>query len=80
MKCKCLKNASTIQRVQLCLNATMSIDLEELEQLVRQSHEYDPRSMDEPPDIFAVPRQAIRMLWKFRLNLDAAEIQPEQSP
>ena len=77
MKCKCLKNEDTIERVQHCLDVTMSINLDELERLVQQSHEYDHRSMDKPPEIFAVSRQALRMLWKFRLNLDAANIQPE---
>ena len=79
MNCKCLKNASTLERVQHCLKVTMSVDMDELEQLVEQAHKCDPNQIEDPPEPFAISRQALRMFWYFRRNLDAVQTDTEQS-
>ena len=80
MTCDCHKNASTIGRVEHCLNAAMAIDLDELERLVEQAHECAISQMKDPSEPFPVSRQALRMLWYFRRNLEAVHIHTEQSP
>ncbi|NIA07167.1 MAG: hypothetical protein GWP14_05965 [Actinobacteria bacterium] len=73
------KNVSTIDSVVHCLNATMAIDLDELEQLVEQAHECDIQQIEDPNEVFPISRQALRMFWYFRRNIDAVQIHTEQS-
>ena len=80
MSCNCHKNTSTIDRVQHCINATMAIDLDELERLVEQTHKCAIDQIEDPPELFPISRQALRMLWYFRRNLEAVQIHTEQSP
>ena len=80
MTCKCLKNASTVDQAVHCLNAAMAIDIDDLERLVEQAHECAISQVEDPPEVFPISRQALRMLWYFRRNLEAAQIHPEQSP
>ena len=68
-----------MQRIRRCLAVAMSIDLDELEQLVQQAHKCDPNQIETPPEPFTVSRQALRMLWYFRQNLDAVQIDTEQT-
>lgn len=80
MTCKCHKNASTIDRVEHCLEEVMAIDLDEFERLVQKAHECDIQQIEDPEDIFPISRQALRMFWYFRRNMDAVQIHAEQSP
>ena len=55
----------------------MAIDVDELERLVQQAHESAFQQMEDPAEVFAVSRQALRMLWHFRRNLESVEIHAE---
>lgn len=80
MICNCHNNASTIDRVVHCLNAAMAIDLDELERLVEQAHECDIQQIADPDELFPISRQALRMFWYFRRNMDAVQVHTERSP
>lgn len=80
MSCNCHKNASTVDRVVHCLNASMDIDIDELEELLQRAHDCDIQQMQDPAEIFPISRQALRMFWYFRRNLEAVQIHPEQAP
>ena len=80
MSCNCHKNASTIDRVQHCLEAAMAIDVDELERLVEQAHECAIDQIEDPAELFPISRQALRMFWYFRRNLEAVQIHTEQPP
>ena len=71
------KKLSPIERVENCLEEVMAIDIDELEQLVQQAHECAFNQIKDPAEIFSVSRQALRMLWQFRRNLEAVEIHAE---
>ena len=66
-------NGDTLDRVTRVLDAVRAIEVEHLEDLVRQAHECDIRQMNDPPERFPIPRQALRMFWHFRCNLESAE-------
>ena len=68
---------TTVDRVCDVLDAVLAIDLAQLEELMQRAHECDGRQLDDPPEVFAVSRQALRMLWHFRCNLDAVEVHTE---
>ena len=55
----------------------MAIDADELERLVQQAHECAFQQRKDPPELFAVSRQALRMFWYFQRNLEAVEIHAE---
>ena len=61
----------TVQQVTVALNAVLAIPPDQLERLVQQAHESNCKQKDAPPERFPVSRQALRMLWHFRCNLDA---------
>ena len=79
MTCNCGKNLSTIDRVEHCLEEAMAIDADELERLVEQAHECDIQQKEDPEELFLISRQALRMFWYFRRNIDAVQIHTEQS-
>ncbi len=66
-------NGDTLDRVARVLDAVRAIEVEHLEDLVRQAHECDIRQIEDPPEPFPIPRQALRMFWHFRRNLESAE-------
>lgn len=66
-----------MHRAERLLEEAMAIDLDGLEALVQQAHECDIKSGDDPPERFPIPRQALRMLWVFRRNLEAVDIHAE---
>jgi hypothetical protein len=68
----CLEKNPTVDRVAHVLDAVMEIDVGQLELLVQQAHECDVKQIAEPPEPLPVTRQALRMLWHFRCNLEAA--------
>ncbi|MFW5690790.1 MAG: hypothetical protein ACOCXY_03175 [Planctomycetota bacterium] len=71
MPCACLEERSTVDRVAHVLDAVMDIDVGQLELLVQQAHECDTKQISDPPEPFAVSRQALRMFWHFRCNLES---------
>ena len=70
MKCQ----PQAIKPVAAVLAAVMEIDAIELEKLVQQAHECEIHQKDEPAEPFIVSRQALRMLWHFRCNLESVDI------
>ena len=76
MPCACLESKTTVQRVADVLDAVMDIDPDHLELLVQQAHECDIKQIDDPPEPLPVSRQALRMFWHFRCNLESVEVTP----
>jgi len=71
MPCVCPENQTTVDRVAHLLDAMMGIDGDDLEKVVQQAHESDSKQMGDPTERFPVTRQALRMFWHFRCNLEA---------
>ena len=76
MPCSCIENKATVDRVAHVLDAMMDIDVGQLEQLVQQAHECDIKQISDPPEPLRVSRQALRMFWRFRCNLESVEVTP----
>ena len=74
MPCACLEKKPTVDRVAHVLGAVMDIDVGQLELLVQQAHECDIKQISDPPEPFGVSRQALRMFWHFRCNLESVEV------
>ncbi len=68
--------AALVKQVMDALQAVRGIDIDRLEKLVQKAHEADLYQVDEPPEPFPVSRQALRMLWHFRCNLQSVEETP----
>lgn len=62
-----------LDRIAGLLQATLAIDLAELERLVQEAHECARDQKEAPEERFPVSRQALRMFWRFRLYLDAVD-------
>ena len=76
MPCACLEKKTTVDRVAHVLDAVMGIDVEDLEKILQQAHECDIKQISDPPEPFGVSRQALRMFWHFRCNLESVEVTP----
>ena len=76
MPCSCIENKTTVDRVAHVLDAMMDIDVGQLEQLVQEAHECDIKQISDPPEPLRVSRQALRMFWHFRCNLESVEVTP----
>ena len=76
MPCACLEKKPTVDRVAHVLGAVMDIDVGQLELLVQQAHECDIKQISDPLEPFSVSRQALRMFWHFRCNLESVEVAP----
>jgi len=72
----CLEKKTTVDRVAHVLDAVMNIDVSQLELLVQQAHECDAKQINDPPEPFGISRQALRMFWHFRCNLESVEVAP----
>jgi hypothetical protein len=70
MPCNCFDNLDTIDRVAHLLDAVKDIRIDDLERIVQQAHECGTKEVDEPAEPFPITRQALRMFWHFRRNLD----------
>ena len=77
MPCACLENLSTVDRVAHLLDAVKRIGIDDLERAVQQAHECDIKQISDPPEPFPVTRQALRMFWHFRCNLESVEVTPD---
>ena len=76
MPCACLDNPSTVDRVAHLLDAVKRIGIDDLERIVQEAHECDIHQIAEPAEPFPVSRQALRMFWHFRCNLESVEVTP----
>ncbi len=74
MPCACLREKTIVDRIAHVLDAVMDINVAELEQIVQQAHACNIKQIGDPPEPFAVSRQALRMFWHFRCNLEAVEV------
>lgn len=70
----CSAGNATIDRVAHLLDAVKRIGIDDLERIVQQAHECDIHQIGDPPEPFPVSRQALRMLWHFRSNLESVEV------
>jgi len=74
MRHKCIDNSVSVDQVVALLQGVRALDLVELERLVQHAHECDIHQISDPPEPFPVTRQALRMLWHFRSNLESVEV------
>ena len=65
---------ATVDRIAAILDAAVAIDVDDLERLLQEAHECDIRQIDDPPEPFAVSRQALRLFWRFRCSLESVEV------
>ncbi len=68
------KKTPVLKLIASALQDVMNIELDDLEKIMQQAHECDAKQTTDPPESFEISRQALRMLWHFRCNLDAVEI------
>ncbi len=61
-------------RVNHLLDDAMAISIDELERVVQEAHESTPKQMEDPDERFPVSRQALRMFWRFRCNLESVNV------
>lgn len=66
-----------VRRVAEVLRLTVAIDADELKRVVQAAHECEGEMLADPPERYEVSRQALRMFWHFRCNLDAVVITVE---
>ena len=76
MPCACLDKPSMVDRVAHLLDAVKCISIADLEQIVQQVHTCDIKQINDPPEPLPVTRQALRMFWHFRCNLESVEVTP----
>lgn len=74
------RDKQTVRQVTEVLKLVMAIEVETLECVVQEAHESPPGLQADPPEPFGVSRQALRMLWHFRCNLEAVvvTVNPEE--
>ncbi len=77
MHCTCCQDLPLVERVGHLLEHVKGVGIDELEHIVQIAHECDARDMDDPPQRFPITRQALRMFWMFRRNLEAVDIRTE---
>ena len=63
----------TLDQIAHLIKAALSIELDELEQLVQEAHECATDQKEAPEEQFPVSRQALRMFWRFRMYLGAVD-------
>ena len=65
---------ASLTTIATALDAVMAVPPADLEKAMQLAHECDNNQIHEPPEPFVVSRQALRMLWHFRCNLDAVQV------
>ena len=70
-------NSNYIDKLGHLIDQVKNLDIDRLEVLVQRAHECHILEKEDPPEKFAVTRQALRMLWMFRRNIDNLEIYRE---
>lgn len=71
-----MSDPGVVRAVVNVLDAVMTIPVERLETLIQEAHESTSKQMEDPDEIFPVSRQALRMFWHFRCNLESVEVTP----
>jgi hypothetical protein len=71
-----------VRQVSEILTLAVAIDPEVLQRVVQKAHEVKSDTVKAPPELFEVSRQALRMFWHFRCNLEGVVIavEPEEQP
>ena len=72
-----LDNSVSVAKVVALLQGVRALDLVELEGLVQQAHKCDIHCEDDPPQRFPITRQALRMFWHFRCNIESVDVRVE---
>ena len=70
-------HSKLIPVVDRVLQAVVAIPIDRLERVMQEAHESDAGQAGPPLEPFPISRQALRMLWRFRRNIEAVEIHPE---
>ena len=73
MKDQCEQQLDMLDRISDLLEAVLSIDLDDLDQIVQEAHKCTPSQMDELEERYGVSRQALRMFWLFRRHLEKVD-------
>ena len=79
MQASCNQSQQTMRRIGGLLEAVKQIDVDEVEDLVQLAHECDVRSVDAPTEPLPLTRQALRMFWMFRRNIETVEVKTEHA-
>ena len=66
-----------LNQIEQTFQAVSDVDINRLERLVQDAHQCSVHEEKDPPEKFAITRQALRMLWMFRRNIDAVKIYRE---
>jgi len=69
-----MHNSASMNTIASALNAVLAVPLDDLEKAMQYAHECDRRQLHDPPEVFTVSRQALRMLWRFRCHLDGVRV------
>lgn len=69
-------NTDLIVLIGQLLTTVRRVDINDLEALVQAAHSCDIKQIDDPPEPLPVSRQALRMFWHFRCNLESVEVVP----
>jgi len=59
-------------RIYHLVDLTMAIPIKDLELLLQEAHDAPTNQIEDPEEAFKVSRQAIRLFWIFRINLEYA--------
>ncbi len=71
---------ATARQVRKLLLGMLAVPVGPLEHVVQLAHESTSSQKDDPPEIFeaaGVTRQALRMFWHFRCNIEA--VMPQEA-
>ena len=74
----CDEGHPLVEHVGRLLDRVKGVGIDELERLVQTAHECSLEDMDDPPQRFPITRQALRMFWMFRRNLESVDIHAEE--
>ena len=69
-----MRDSTSLKTIAAALDAVMAVPMSDLEEAMQHAHECDNKQLHDPPEKFAVSRQALRMLWHFRCNLDTVMV------
>ena len=69
-----MRNITSLTTITTALNAVLAVPFGDLERAMQEAHESTSKQMEDPDEIFPVSRQALRMFWHFRCNIDAVQV------
>jgi len=71
------KQSEALSQIADVLMAVMTIPLNDMEKVIQQAHTFRIYLRSKSPEKFTITRQALRMLWNFRRNIDRIDIYSE---